>query len=391
MRTTFPAVIIGGPPHSGKSVLVYSLTKALRAAHVPHYVLRACPDGEGDWANEADQSLVKTIRVKGKFTPAFTNTMSRFLQKRHLPLLVDVGGLPTAEQQALFRHATHALLLVGERQDAPDAYAADVALWQAMMAQQGVPVLAQMKSVLGGKNQLLSIQPVVSGVITDLERGHVAGGPAFDALVALFSDLFNYDTATLTAMHLAQAPVELTLDLPTLAVTLGAENSHWQPKQIPALWDYLPIGKPLGIYGRSPNWLYATLAMAAYPAPIWLFDVRLGWVQPPLLPEGGSTADSVQSGWDVTAVDQGAFTLLEMKTHAQYLDIDDATRLPLPDLPHDKGLVLSGKIPHWLVMAVVRQAAPYLPWTAVYQPPLSAAIVIHSQQADKQLGERIVW
>ncbi len=47
----FPAILVGGPPHSGKSVLTYSLTQALRRRGVDHYVLRAAPDGEGDWAN----------------------------------------------------------------------------------------------------------------------------------------------------------------------------------------------------------------------------------------------------------------------------------------------------------------------------------------------------
>jgi len=36
----FPAVVIGGPPHSGKSVLTYLLTRQLRALRVEHYVLR---------------------------------------------------------------------------------------------------------------------------------------------------------------------------------------------------------------------------------------------------------------------------------------------------------------------------------------------------------------
>ena len=36
-----PAVVIGGPPHSGKSVLAYSLTRALRAPSISHYLLRA--------------------------------------------------------------------------------------------------------------------------------------------------------------------------------------------------------------------------------------------------------------------------------------------------------------------------------------------------------------
>jgi CRISPR-associated protein Csx3 len=330
--------------------------------------------------------LVKTIRVKGAFTNAFTQKMARFLQNRHLPLIVDVGGLPTSEQQAIFRHATHAVLLIGERADDADAYGLDLAKWEEIMSRQGVPIIAQIKSALGGENKLLSLEPIVSGVITDLERGQMAAGAGFDALVALLRDLFDFDAETLTNIHLAQAPVELTLDLPTLAVTLGSEDSYWQPDQLPALWDYLPVGKPLGVYGRSANWLYGSLAMVAYPAPVWLFDARLGWVQPPTLPVGESEASTAQTGWQVTVEAGESATVLHMTTTAQYIDIDEAEQLPLPDVPRDRGLVLSGKVPHWLVMAVVRQFAPLLPWTAVYQPPLGQAVVVYSQRPTVNVG-----
>ncbi len=63
----FPAIAIGGPPHSGKSVLAYSLSKALRARQVAHYVLRAFPDGEGDWANEADPKVLSRPSGFGTF------------------------------------------------------------------------------------------------------------------------------------------------------------------------------------------------------------------------------------------------------------------------------------------------------------------------------------
>ena len=62
----FPAVLIGGPPNSGKSVLTYNLTQALRERGIQHYVVRAAPDGEGDWVSEADRSLVRTILVPSK-------------------------------------------------------------------------------------------------------------------------------------------------------------------------------------------------------------------------------------------------------------------------------------------------------------------------------------
>src|SRR5438552_6610469 len=47
---SLPAILIGGPPHTGKSVLTYSLSQALRKRSIEHYVIRASPDGEGDWS-----------------------------------------------------------------------------------------------------------------------------------------------------------------------------------------------------------------------------------------------------------------------------------------------------------------------------------------------------
>jgi len=387
MENPFPAVLIGGPPHSGKSVLVYSLTQALRQANVPHYALRACPDAEGDWANEADQQTVRAIRVKGEFSDEFMARVAWYLQQRPLPLLVDVGGRPTAEQEAIFRYCTHAILLAGEEKDEPTAFEHDMAEWQAKMARQGVPVFARCKSVLHGENELLSTQPIITGTLAGLERGQIATGPTFTALVEKLQELFTFPAVDLTELHLAQAPVELTLDLGALARTWQIVDGRWQPDHLPQLWDYLPEGKPLAIYGRAPNWLYATLAMVAYPAPFWLYDARLGWVQPPILP---LQADERQTGWQVAAYDQPDFTLLDMTTHSQYLDIEEADGLPLMPVSTDKGLVLSGKIPHWLLTAVTRRFAPLLPWTAVYQPPLGQAIVIYSKETAVSIGEKIL-
>lgn len=83
----FPAVMIGGPPHSGKSVLVYALSQA----QVAHYVLRACPDGEGDWSQETSQDQVRLLRQKGQFSDEFVERVRRDIERRHLPSLVDVG------------------------------------------------------------------------------------------------------------------------------------------------------------------------------------------------------------------------------------------------------------------------------------------------------------
>jgi len=377
---TFPAVIVGGPPHSGKSVLVYSLTQALRRAGVAHYVLRACPDYEGDWSNEADKDLVQTIRQKGPFTDDFTAEVRASLQKRHLPLLVDVGGEPTVDQRALFRLATHAILLVAENEANPDAYAAQMRWWQEVMAEQRVPVIAQIKSRLQGAQELIATTPLITGVLTGLERHHTVQGPVVTALTERLGDIFAFYEEALAAMHLAQAPAELALDLPALAKTLGAVNGRWLPSHLPTLLDYLPDRVPLALYGRAPQWVYAALALLAYPAPVWLFDARLGWIRPPVLPVSATGELPSQLGWQATVKRRPEFNHLLLTSQAQFLLPDESHGLPLTPISSNKGLVISGRIPNWLLMAVMRQHAA-LPWLAVYQPTLEGAVVVASQHA----------
>jgi CRISPR-associated Csx3 family protein len=71
-----------------------------------------------------------------------------------------------------------------------------------------------------------------------------------------------------------------------------------------------------------------------------------------------------------------------------YLDYSEAISLPTPPISANQGIIIHGKLPHWLVTGFVR-AYPSAPWLAIYQPPLQGAIVVASQLADYPLG-RIV-
>ena len=266
----FPAVLIGGPPHSGKSVLVYSLSRALRQANVPHYVLRACPDGEGDWSNQADQSLARTIRIKGKFNDAYVARIARYLANRHLPLLVDVGGRPTEAQQALFGLCTHAILLAAAND--PAAYAREMAEWQKMLLRQQVTPLAYLESLLPGEDRLDEIGPPLTGAVANLQRGETAVGPVITALVNRLSALLAYNEAELARIQLAHSPVELDLDLPAPwarplvsgsrrccppCSTICPPRRHWRSTAVPPTGlappcPYSPTPPPSG--STTPAW-----------------------------------------------------------------------------------------------------------------------------------------
>jgi len=375
----FPAILIGGPPHSGKSVLTYSLTQALRRRGVDHYVLRAAPDGEGDWANEAAQKLVRTLRVKGDFEPAFVDHVCDSLAGRHLPLLVDAGGCPTPEQERMFDYCTHAVLL------APDE--PGLAGWRDIAGRHHLPVVAELTSHLTEESRLIERRPMLRGVLTGLERGATAAGPVFEALVERLAEVLYYDPAELCRIHNSLCPVETIIDLDRLArtfkVPFDGERAVWEPRYLPDVLAYLPERTPLGLYGRGPNWLYAALAFCPPPEPLYQFDPRLGWVTPPSVQLGQPTPDALLQA---SVTRQKAHMQIEFYIPRTYLDYDQALNLSAPTPEPGLGVVLSGKLPHWLYtgLALAYRAAP---WVAVYQPQLGCAVVAYSAGPAYAVGD----
>ena len=374
---TLPAVVIGGPPHSGKSVLAYSLTLALRQRETPHYLLRAYPpDYEGDWFLAAEPETVRHLRCKGTQSEAWLPLLQRDIAARRLPLLVDVGGLPTPEQEALLTACTHGILLT------PDP--ASHAEWAARFAQHGLPLLADLRSDLHGVNALTAQAPVLQGMLAGLERGAQAQGAAFTALVERLAALFTMATKGLVRQHLAAAPAELAVDLAALARQLGQDPHQWLPEALPAVLDYLPEQVPLALYGRGPNWLYAAIAAYTWPAPCYLFDVRLGWIETPRLSWGTPTPPTPLQ---VTLQHAPTCAQLDFRLPDTYLDLAEAPHLRLPPVPAP-GLLLNGKLPHWLWAALARHYQPSQ-WLAVAHPPLAGAVIVRSHTASQPVGSAV--
>ena len=369
----FPAVLIGGPPHSGKSVLSYSLTQALRTMKIQHYVLRAYPDGEGDWSNEADRETVRAIRIKGEGTKQWVAQICRDIANRQLPLIVDVGGKPTVWQEEIFNHCTHAVILT------PNEEAQK--LWQGYVQRYGLLTIAELRSELKGEDRIEEEQPVLQGVISGLERRQSARGAAFKALLKRIAALFAYKQEELKRWHLSAAPAETVLDLPRLAETLTGRQS-WRPQDLPLLLDYLPAQTSLALYNRAPNWVYAALTLHSLPAPLYQFDPRLGWVEAPSLKIGPLTANAL---WQVQRASIAGGYRFDFNIKGVYLDYSEAENLFTPPLPPGKGLLISGKLPMWLWTALARIYRP-APWLAVYQPQIGG-VVVSSNAPDVKVGD----
>jgi CRISPR-associated protein Csx3 len=113
------AVLIGGPPNSGKSVLCYALAETLKQARAKKniFLQRAQWDGEGNWFAEMKnrplaEELSKRSRARGseKFFLAHANAVSAMREGMEL-VLVDFGGMPKPNDVVLLHRCTHYIII----------------------------------------------------------------------------------------------------------------------------------------------------------------------------------------------------------------------------------------------------------------------------------------
>lgn len=115
-----PAVMLVGPPDSGKSVLSHALFTSILPTTPDIYLQRAHWDGEGNWILELDETATDAEREayklanKGSLTDGFfPHHAQAILQLRRQKslVLVDVGGKVQTEKVPLLEACTHYIVI----------------------------------------------------------------------------------------------------------------------------------------------------------------------------------------------------------------------------------------------------------------------------------------
>lgn len=109
-----------GNPHTGKSVFLRVVRNKLKELLHPDvfcrdvFVVKACPDGEGDWFAELGENDGKIYRYKNRFDFDFADRISKdieIISKEKTKLLVDCGGKIDHFNQIILNKCTTAIIL----------------------------------------------------------------------------------------------------------------------------------------------------------------------------------------------------------------------------------------------------------------------------------------
>lgn len=118
------ALMIVGPPDSGKSVLSHALFKALLPDYPDVFLQRAQWDGEGNWilelseaATEGDRETFKLVykgELTERFYPYHADAILRLRRQKPL-VIVDVGGRVQVQKVPVLEACSHYLIISRDR------------------------------------------------------------------------------------------------------------------------------------------------------------------------------------------------------------------------------------------------------------------------------------
>jgi CRISPR-associated protein Csx3 len=354
VKMRLPAIVIGGPPHSGKSVLSVSLTSALYARGVSHYLLRAAPDGEGNWSNDVSDAVRAKIRFKGDWTPHWIDVTRRDIANRPLPLLVDVGGILSPENFDVFAACTGMIVLSRDHEIARQ--------WESAAAEHELPLLGSIHSDLHGTSAIADDGEVLRGAQAGLHRGQTATGPVFDALVDRLEAALRVDTDQIEHAQLQNAPKTCALvRCDQLAYQIyGPSGQFVYADRQRFVATHLPTGEPIALFGKMPSWLAVEAGRARDIDAV--FTAREGWIRPPRIQQ-----DDNMSLNDAHTLNILKLTIVQpeprkaivklIRPGDSYLNHADLDGACVPALPRDTDVLIDGSLPLWLFAALGRAYA----------------------------------
>ena len=367
-------IAVGGPPHSGKSVLLAKLYEVLPSRYT--FCIRACPDGEGMWSQnnkkikreeKREIDLVKTVRKKGVFNHRFVHTVINQIEDANIEmLLIDLGGIRSKENEEIIKHCNSFIIVSNDKDEAKK--------WQEWVEGNGVECIGVLNSVLDGSDSIEFREPYLSGTVSGLERGNNTPSLMINALA---TKILEERTKKINISRYSSFyEDDEILDMETVAKKFNylneAGKANWNEKDLKEILTFIKKATynkdTVKVTGARPNWLTCAISDTIYNNEYEIENDRF--------------FDKKRSKKDVSFYDALTDTYVEVgdiKTSENFendildsyyeesddsillhvdiknwpLKAEEMKQIVLPKLDETKKFYLSGRIPNYLAASIM--------------------------------------
>ena len=340
-------VIICGPSHSGKSVLIANLVRFMPSDS--YLRINANGDGEGTWSNNQDQQEIIRVRTKSANTPEkfaiWTDNIKKAFQDI---VIIDIGGKLQDDKIPLFEAADTFVVLSSD----PSM----IAPWKDFGELHGCRCIATVESYLdGGHDEIVCREShFIHARLSGLERGNnLLESTVIKSLAELIVRISGYRRNTFIDFSKIGESIGCSMDW-TTNEGIRVTHSHFNSVHGPLIYDYLTalglMNHRCKIFGLKANWVaaIASMALGKYNQ-VFFFDERTGVFRPvvsiPKVP--------LDSSFERWIVEEGKdYVCLSQNNNWSPLETKESD-ITVPVLDENKPLFLSGRFPIWIVASIL--------------------------------------
>jgi len=361
-------IIVGGPPHSGKSVFIDKLKNKLRGKGTELFAL--APDGEGSWSQKSNQEAAQFIRKKGGFTKEFMDTgienAQRLMQTQRI-VLIDIGGVRSPENERILKETGAQHMIVVARED-PQPERAGREDWEKFAEDNGLNVLASFDTSLEGEERHGMKVNTLRGRLVGLDRGSKQEHEPINALAKLIQTM---------APKVGDKGEEGYTVINPVEVKKAASGENWTEEGMKDAIDRVirlikRSDKPILFDGPAANWFIASAVVnGSRFNEINIRDFKVeGTIVKPEVKQLSN--EELDPNFEYKTKSLPTHTILTV-TPINYL-IEDVSKaleemIP-PELDKSKGVIISGKLPIVVAAQLALTYAKHHDSVAMLAPPL---------------------
>lgn len=353
-------IIFCGPSHSGKSVFVANLIDKLPTDACT--IIRACPDGEGNWSNNKNQNETTIVRKKGKFTQSFIDDACKAIDNQtNKIVLVDVGGLISNENEQFFKHCDSFIVISNDEKKKLE--------WLKFGQKLGLDCVGCLDSSLEGQEEIYARKPYFQGRIVGLERGKILDDSSI--IRGILSDIIEKSKYGEKAEGQTKENSEgIFIDDTELGFELGygketyteagipIKQVRWVESALPKIYEAMrgkiKSNQPIKINGIRANFVLCAICKTANQEgarDICTYDMRTkSYIPIRNLPKKKGLREA--EGLTYNIIENKDNVFLDVDIIKEQYSLKDYEKCVLPQIKEEKNLYISGRMPLWLLASI---------------------------------------